>query len=336
MTLGGPRKKLQGLEELKHDRTQAGVKTAEGKPKISEKMEVTGQKNEDRAKDAHRNNPQIDQSAAKTKNISVDVKRDKKSIDKSVSARSVSLKHSFLYGDYQVISDRRWHLTAEKPAIRKEKSLYQSKKEEPLQERYVQEESDHDEKEEEEEKMEAVQDGSFMDYTSMKHRLKAFSHKQGVMPYQSHRSSVTASMEIKNALESFHYDGPLREDSRERRSPMSTAKKSEIYRVRTPEGRHGVDDYSADQSLLHLVGPRSPASGFKADLINLSKSFGSANKRDYRLTDEDYSMLSVFCTNPNEPVEFSAHFSGTIGGKTKPWTRRHFPDKDQSRPITKQ
>ena len=180
--------------------------------------------------------------------------------------------------------------------------------------------------------MEEANSNSILDYSSMLHRLKAFSHRQGAQPYQSARQSKKITQDIKQSLESFHCVHHPNDESRDKKSMIPSAKKSENYRFRTPElNRNMLEDMSAEQSILRLVSPKSPKSGFKNELINLSKSFGSANKKDYRLTTEDYSVLTAFCSNPNEPIEFSAHFTGTIGGKTKPWARRHFPQQDQTR-----
>jgi hypothetical protein len=269
-------------------------------------------------------------SRTKPQKGQVEPLKDKGSIAKPTSSRLGSQGKAVSRIEAKGLSDRKRGKTTGKDDKILEKSNYRR---DSVESDYKNESEDEG-KADSAEEMEEMND-SQMDYSSMKHRLKAFSHKQGVQPYQGFKSSVNASMDIKNALESFHYDGPLRDDSRERKSHFSTAKKSEINRFRTPDGRQVVDDYSIDQSLIHHVGPRSPYSGFKTDLINLSKSFGSANKKDHRLTEEDYSMLSAICTNPNEPVQFSAQYTGTIGGKTKPWARRHFPEHDQARLVTK-
>jgi hypothetical protein len=197
------------------------------------------------------------------------------------------------------------------------------------------------------EEMGHLQDqNSFSDYSSLKHKLKYYNWKEGVQPYQKKETKEKLREEIHEAFEAFSYKGPLHKEGDANKSVSSNGaagkihKKSTNIKYGTPEkGKNyeeigHIEDASKDQSVVLLSGARSPPySSKKGEVLNLSKSFCSANKKNNKLTEEDYSMLSMICSNPNDPIEFSAHFTGTIGGKTKPWSKRHFPERDQSRIV---
>jgi hypothetical protein len=77
-------------------------------------------------------------------------------------------------------------------------------------------------------------------------------------------------------------------------------------------------------------GNKSPA----VDLLNLSKSFAPNGLKD-KLNEEDYSMLTNLCEKPKPALEFSTNYTGCIGGKSRPWVKRQFPEQDQARNESK-
>jgi hypothetical protein len=70
------------------------------------------------------------------------------------------------------------------------------------------------------------------------------------------------------------------------------------------------------------------------DLLNISKSFAQNGLKD-KLNEEDYSMLTNLCEKPKPALEFSTNYTGSIGGKSRRWVKRQFPEQDQARNESK-